>query len=116
MLSQADATGVLDAVQAQAAELLKPLEAKLQAQVGLFLTDKAFLLDAKNRAPTIQLQQQAQDLYQEQVQLEGELGAVLPPIQAGTYDYGTVTAAASLYGRMQMHRDRVNALRKSLGV
>ncbi len=111
-----DATGILEWAQAEAAQLAAPILAKLQATVGLFLADKAFLLDAQQRATTPAHQQTAQVLYQEQLELEGQLGVVLPPIQQGTYDLGTVTAATALYARIELHREAVNKLRRQMGL
>jgi hypothetical protein len=111
-----DPSGLLDFASAQAAELLAPVQAKIQAEVGLFLADKAFLVDAQRRATTPQLQAQAQQLYQEQTELEATLGRVLPPIQSGTYDLSTVSDASAFLAQMEMHRSAVNDLRRAMGV
>lgn len=109
-------TDVVDWATAQAQELAAPILAKLQATVGLFLADKAFLMDAQTTAATPELQGQAASLYQEQLGLETQLGTVMPPIQAGTYDLGTVSAASALYAAISLHRDAVERLRRAMGV
>ncbi len=111
-----DATGLLEWAQAEAAQLAQPILTKLQTTVGLFLTDKAFLLEAQQRATTPAHLQTAQQLYAEQLELERQLGIVLPPIQQGIYDLGTVTAAAALYARIELHREAVNRLRRQTGL
>lgn len=108
--------GILDWAQAQVADLAQPMLAKLQAQVGLFLADKAVLLQAQQRADTPGHRQQAQQLYAEQLELEGQLGQVLPAIQAGQYDLGTITQATALYARIELHHKAVSNLRNALGL
>lgn len=108
--------GFLDFVQAQAVELAQPILAKLQAQVGLFLADKDFLLQAQRRAPTPELLERAQTLYAEQLELEGALRQVLPGLQGGQVNPATVAQASLLYARLTMHRDAVNDLRRRLGI
>lgn len=115
MIGQQAAPPILEWAQAEAAQLAAPILAKLQATVGLFLADKAFLLDAQQRAAPAHMQT-AQTLYYEQLELEGQLGQVLPAIQAGQYDLGTVTAATALYARIGLHRERVDRLRRQMGL
>lgn len=100
--------------QAEVVELLAPVQAKLQAEVGAFLAAKDYLLRAASRARTADEAARVAQLQERQAELEAEAGVVLPPVQRGDYTLDTVVAAASFLARMELHMRGVDRLRRTL--
>jgi len=100
--------------QDQVADLLSPLTAKLQAEVGIFLAARQWLLNARRAALTPEQAARIETLLTQQTALEAELGQVLPPIQSGTYSVSSVTSAAAFLAKMELHLSAVKDLQRAL--
>jgi len=100
--------------QAQISDLLSPLTAKVQAEVGIFLAARQWLLNARRAALTPDQAGRIEALLTQQTALEAELGQVLPPIQSGTYSISSVTSAAAFLAKMELHLSAVKDLQREL--
>jgi len=100
--------------QAQISDLLSPLTAKVQAEVGIFLAARQWLLNARRAALTPEQAARIETLLAQQTALEAELGQVLPPIQSGTYSIASVTSAAAFLAKMELHLSAVKDLQREL--
>lgn len=100
--------------EAEVADLLAPIQAKIQAEVGAFLAAKDYLLRAAARARTPDEQARVERLRTRQRELEAEAGVVLPPIQRGDYTLDTVVEATAFLARMELHMREVDRLRRAL--
>jgi len=100
--------------QEQIADLLSPLTAKLQAEVGQLLIAKQWLLNARRAALTPEQATRIETLLTQQTALEAELGQVLPPIQSGDYSVNDVTSAAAFLAKMELHLSAVRSLQREM--
>jgi len=100
--------------QDQIADLLSPITAKVQAEVGIFLAARQWLLNARRAALTPDQAARIETLLAQQTALEGELGQVLPPIQSGNYSIGDVTSAAAFLAKMELHLEAVKRLQREM--
>lgn len=87
------------------------LQARIQAEVGTFLTLKGQIMQYMN-SPNPQIAQKAQELYQTQVSLEGQLQQQMPIVTAiqggGSYDAGQLTSLGAFAIQMESHISNVH--------
>ncbi len=101
--------------QTELMDLLAPLKSRVQADLGKFLAARHTLEQAQARALAPDQQLTVASLLADQAELEGQVGDVLGPIQAGTYSVDSVTAAALFLGRMELHLANVDKFVRALG-
>lgn len=100
---------------------LNPIEearAKLQDQIGLFLSGRAKLMRLMNH-PSLQIQGQAQGLYAIQTALETRLqNEIMPKIQAvssGTWDMSDIITIGGFTTSLMRQISEVNNLERAGG-
>lgn len=100
---------------------LSPIEtarAKLQEQIGLFLSGRQKLIRLMSN-PSLQVQGQAKGLYAVQIQLEGQLQNEMYPklasIQAGTWSISDVITLGGFTTMLMKQINDVNSLERAGG-